>query len=152
MKTRKQFSTKKMGSFATAKLQAKRLCLLAIIMLCIVAALAVIGCKQDEPTPTPQAQPSVTIDGKTIPVYKTAGVSDADFATTVENLKTAISLGLNPGVPAYIAANTTRIEIVVNTGILGTAVTLNTGVLRIWANITAVAIAGNLNSIYAASL
>jgi len=56
MKTKKQFSTKKVGSFATAKLLAT--------MLCIVAALAIIGCKEDEPDPTatPVAQ-SKTIEG-----------------------------------------------------------------------------------------
>jgi len=46
MKTRNQFSTKKVGSFAKAKLLAT--------MLCIVAATAIIGCKP-EPEPTTPA-------------------------------------------------------------------------------------------------
>jgi len=145
MKTKKQFSTKKVGSFATAKLLA--------IMLCIVAALAIIGCKEDEPDPPPppppQEQPigNVTIGGKTIPVYKAAGVSDADAATTIEYLKTAISdSNFATGAPAYFADNVTRIEIG------GTEVTLNAGILRIQANLAASLIRGGLNAIYNSSL
>jgi hypothetical protein len=39
------------GRYATAKL--------LVTMLCFVAALAIIGCKQDEPTPQLQPQPTV---------------------------------------------------------------------------------------------
>jgi hypothetical protein len=89
MKTRKQFSTKKVGSFATAKLLAT--------MLCIVAALAVIGCEEDEPDPPPpQEQPIdyITYNAVQIPIYKTDGVSDAEATTAVNNIKTAFNSNL----------------------------------------------------------
>jgi hypothetical protein len=67
---------------------------ISIIVLLAIMVIAVIACKEDEPDPQPPPpppQPTVTMGGKTIPVYKGAGVSDADFATTVENLKSGYS-------------------------------------------------------------
>jgi hypothetical protein len=110
----------------------------------IALAFAIIGCQQDEPTSTSTPPPpTVTIGGKTIPVSKAADVSDADFNMTVENLKTAI-LSLNTDKPAYIAANTTKIEIGVYERF-----TLNAGLLRIPAGADSGAIVINLNSITA---
>jgi hypothetical protein len=70
-----------------------------------IITLAIIGCKQ-EPTP----QPSVTIGGKTIPVYKGAGVSDADFNTTYTALQNANYEGLSEKAKTYMQG-ITKIEI-----------------------------------------
>jgi hypothetical protein len=125
--------------------------LLGLIAIAIIA-LAIIGCKEDEPDPPPpQEQPIsyVTIGGKTIPVYKTAGVSDADFTTTVTNTQSAFDDVTGLGTPAlnYFKANVTKIEIG------GTGITFNAGVLKIQGGLTnAKAIAGNLGDIYADTL
>jgi hypothetical protein len=95
------------------------------VMAIIALAFAVIGCKQDvSPTPTPQAQPTVTIDGKTIPVYKTAGVSDADFNTIYTALKNANYDTLNDKAKAFMQG-ITRIEIG------GTVITSTSNTLKI---------------------
>jgi hypothetical protein len=130
------------GSLATTKLQSRMRSILPVMAIAIVTlALAIIGCKHDEPTPIP----SVTIGGRTIPVYKGAGVSDADFNTTFENLKAAIP-ALNTGIPAKVANNTDKIEIG------GTGITLNARVLMIEALSTKNGIGGTIESIYYASL
>jgi hypothetical protein len=123
--------------------------LLGLIAIAIIA-IAIIGCKGDESTGGTQEQPvgSVTIGGKTIPIYKDDDVSDADAKTTVVNIQQGFSNPeLNVNTPAYIAANVTRIEITKEG-----SPTFIAGVLKVRANISANAIAINLDNIYNASL
>jgi len=74
MKTKKQFSTKKVGSFATAKLLAT--------MLCIVAALAIIGCKEDEPDPPPPTSPPEVNLADYTYTLKQRSVTSVEFTNT----------------------------------------------------------------------
>jgi len=110
--------------------------LAAGLLAIAVVALAVIGCKQEPPPP-----PTVTIGGKAIPVYKLEGVSDADFNTTIENIRKAIPY-LNPGTITNIEAKVTKIEIG------GDNVTINNGVLRIKANTPFGQFAGWLDDLF----
>jgi hypothetical protein len=88
------------GRYATAKLQ--------VTMLCIVAALAVIGCKHDEP-PAPQSQPTLPNGVK---IYKGEGVTDAQFATAVQNAIT----GYNNVRPEYGCPNGKFTKLVIASG------------------------------------
>jgi hypothetical protein len=131
------------GRYAIVKLQAKMCSILAVMAIAIIA-IVVIGCKHD--VPTPQAQPSVTIGGKTIPVYKGAGVSDANFATTVESLQGIYPL-LSENARNFFKDNVTRIEIWDWNEGMGAGFTFNTGVLRVPAGATNPGMASAINSI-----
>jgi len=83
MKTRKHFNPRVAGNKLLK-------CIIAIVI--VAFALAVIGCKEDEPTPPPpQEYPIdyITYNAVQIPIYKTNGVSDAEAATAANNIKEA---------------------------------------------------------------
>jgi hypothetical protein len=124
-------------------MKTKLLGIIAIVIIVIV----IIGCKHDEPPP-PQVNDSigsVTIGGKTIPIYKTDGVSDADATATVTTINTVFN-SLSAPTANYIATNVTKIEIG------GNGVTINAGVLKIEPKIGNGPLSGELNDLYLNSL